>query len=590
MAAASEIAPGGTDPDDPVWPVHDLRQRLREGCARGAGLIAPEESAWAARWQALDDADLLLVARLTGRRATVFRVPDLTAAGVPSVPTRVAALLAEGVLVAVDDPAAQAHAATRAVLAAGCRRAGLSASGRRDALAARMADRPGWDDAPWVAVAAADILCRLERWATFEPFPDRSVPVLERMGRRRWMPYPITPGGLVASRADWDRWERWVTWEAEGTLTVEQALEGLAWTGWPPGRLDRRRALARAVREAALQAARDGDRGQAGRWLAALEGMGWASAETIRLRARWLELDGDRREAWAVLRDGAARDPAWRRALAPAGRRVARAVGGAWVPARPLRAAPVRRMRLVQAVDAIEGPRPGWRAPSHAHATVIEPAVASAIQAAGRTVVQGEGAVWRTVFRLLMLDAWFAPVDGALPVPHLDRPLDWGRPGWASRRRRWLDPVREALEAGAAAPLLASAWDRAEGVRVAGVDTQRFGRETVVAALAALPATAAVAWWDRAVSGEARQWRGLPDLMVLPGFPVAVPGLLPSALPAEGVWVEVKGPGDALRPAQAAWHDRLLGWGLQVETWAVRPAPDRAEAPAHAASEPIRPG
>jgi hypothetical protein len=36
------------------------------------------------------------------------------------------------------------------------------------------------------------------------------------------------------------------------------------------------------------------------------------------------------------------------------------------------------------------------------------------------------------------------------------------------------------------------------------------------------------------------------------------------------VLVEVKGPGDTVRPGQAVWFDRLIGAGAPVELWRVR--------------------
>jgi hypothetical protein len=44
-------------------------------------------------------------------------------------------------------------------------------------------------------------------------------------------------------------------------------------------------------------------------------------------------------------------------------------------------------------------------------------------------------------------------------------------------------------------------------------------------------------------------------------------------IPAGGLLVEVKGPGDELQDAQRAWHHKLIESKICVETWRVRPTP-----------------
>ncbi|MBW1877749.1 MAG: VRR-NUC domain-containing protein [Deltaproteobacteria bacterium] len=66
-----------------------------------------------------------------------------------------------------------------------------------------------------------------------------------------------------------------------------------------------------------------------------------------------------------------------------------------------------------------------------------------------------------------------------------------------------------------------------------------------------------------------RAARGLPDLVVLPGPRIRLPGAMPSRLGEGLVLAEVKGPTDSVRDEQAAWFDRLLGAGAKVELWQV---------------------
>ena len=120
----------------------------------------------------------------------------------------------------------RARHARRDVLAAACRRLGARRSGTRDALEARVLGSTDWDDASWVRVAHPALVLRLERWATLQVRPDRSAPVLERMGRTRWPPYVPTGGAPVPSRAHWDRWEALV--EGWATMELETAFDALS--------------------------------------------------------------------------------------------------------------------------------------------------------------------------------------------------------------------------------------------------------------------------------------------------------------------------------------------------------------------------
>lgn len=555
---------GGSGLEDAPLAAQDLWGRATLGVERGASLLTAEEQARVAALERLDWEAWLVLARLTGRVARVFRVPDLQLPGVPSAPDAVRRGLEEGWLVEEPEPSVQAAHATREVLAAGCRRVGVARTGRRDALVDRLSAVVGWDDARWVRPTDEDLLLRLERWATLSWWPDRSAPVLDRMGRVRWMDYPPTGGALVPSRALWDRWEALVA--REEAWTVDEALDALAWPERLPGRLDRRRALARAVREVADEAARRGARDDARRWLEALAEAGFDRAESVRKRARWLELDGEDLEAWSTLVAGAERlGSAARRALAPSGRRLARRLDRAWVPAPPLKGAPVRRLR--GEVVSRDGARPQWASPQ-GRAT-LERAVVEQLARAGRRSWVAEGAPWRTIWGLWMAEALFAPVPGALPVARLDRPVDLGHEGWVARRERWIGPLREELAGGGGVARLRRTWAQVADRRIVGVDTARWSLDDLVAILEGLPVASHGALLEAGLASPRGAWRGMPDLVVAPGAPVTVEGLLPAVLPTSTLLVELKGPGDTLRPVQGEVHDRLLGWGLAVERWEV---------------------
>ena len=546
------------------WPVVDLRARITLGRVRGAGLLSAEEARRVDVLLGLDDDAALVVARLTGRRPAAFRVPDLAVTGLGVAGPALARALGAGVLALEEEPTVQAAWASRAVLAAGCARHGLPRTGRRDALADRLAGVRGWDDAPWVQVVDAALIRRLERWATGEADPDRATPFLARTGVRSFVDYTPTGGTLVASRAAWDVWE--AALDRADPWTPEDALALLARDDAPPGRLNPRRALRRAVREAAEGALRAGAPELAAAWLDALQAADGPSARTVHLRARAAEASGDLVGAWAVVARGKATlGPAGRVAIAPMGRRLARAVGGAWVPDPPLRSAKARSVRLAAAGRA--GPRPAW-----GRGVPVESAVVDAIARAGRTAWHAEASPWRALWGLLFVDALFAPVPGALPVPCLDRPVDLDRPGAAERRQRWIDAVYTAIDAGQAAASVARALDVHGDARIVGVDRSRWPAGALRALAEATPPSVlrcvAQAQWREG----RRAWRGLPDLVVLPGPVVRVDGLVPATLAPSLVFVEVKAPGDTLRPDQAVWHDRLLAAGACVERWDVRPA------------------
>lgn len=548
------------------WPVVDLWERLRLGQSRGGDLLTEEEHEQVDRWLALPASEALVIARLSGRIPEAFRLPDLHVAGLDDPQPAIDGLRSRGLVRQVDDPAEWSAWATVSVLRRGCRALGLPVSGGRAALQERLVDRQGWDDAPWIALEGSDLILRLERMATLHPWPERSAPVLERLGRVAWVSYTPSGGGLLPDRMSWDRWEALVDAEEPST---DALLEGIGWSDHPPGRLDRRRAWAREVQHRAEQAQRGGEHDQACAWLERLHDLGLGGAEVVRLWARGWERQGEDRRAWDVLCQGATRlGDDGRRALAPAGRRLARRLNRAWVPAPPLQNAPERRLRLALASPVEDGAsRPQWEAGGRS--TVVEPAVARWLQARGRRAILAEASPWRTLWGLLAADGLFADVPGALPVPHLDRPVDLWRPGWAQRRAAWFEPVGRALADGRGPELLRSAEARWAGYRVIGVDVRRHPVDALCAFVEGVPGPVWARWWEDSLRRGRSAWVGAPDLIVLPDPVDRVEGLLPAGVTTGSLLVEVKAPGDELRPAQRAWQSRWLGWGGQVEVWRV---------------------
>lgn len=545
--------------------VEDLRDRLVLGLARGRGLLLPEEVARVQDALTLEAVDALLLVRLHTRKPQAFRVPDLTVEGVDHLHERVVRLVGEGWLTEDVDPDTQRAWATRAVLAAGCRRAGVPVSGARQALAARLSDLGDWDDAPWVRLVDTALWRRLERFATLEVFPDPGRAVVERLGHVRWVDYPLTPGEqLLPSREAWMAWERLV--EDLETLTPEQALAALHWPVWPPGRLDLRRDLVHAVVEVGRGLERRGEPEAAVALYDALDEAGFGG-RTVWLRGvRARELAGREQDAWTYLaevRDRAS--GAARVALAATGRRLARRTGQVWVPDAPLRPPRTRTLRLDRVPTEHQRPRYGQADGGE----LVEQAVASMLTDAGCEVMHAEGALWRTILSLLTLDAMFLPVPGMLPVPRLAGPLDHGTPGFAARRAEALWQVVDDIAAGQAAPRVAAAWDAWEGTRIRGVDWRVASREQLVRVVTALGPRGLMTLLRPLIAEGRRAAAGLPDLCVLVREDTVLPGLHPGRL-AKGLYlVEVKGEQDAVRDAQHVWMDRLVAGGLAAELWRI---------------------
>lgn len=533
--------------------VADLQARVRLALAHAGGLLLPAEAAVAERLLGLTGEPALLLARLAGRRATAWRVPELRAAGVEAPE---AALEALGDLVDGGVPwDERARLARVDVLAAGCQRLGLPHKGRREALVERLLGAEGWDDAPWTRLGCAPLLLRLDRWATFELWPDPAKAVLERLGVMRWASYPTTAGALVPDRAAWDRWEALVEgWEALDDAAAIATIDELA---WPPGGLDLRGALAARLLDRAAQHARGGDLAAAE---AALRGLAAASSPergeaSVRL-VRLLAGAGRTAEAAAearVARGGLA--PGEERALARAARRL-----GGWAPEEPGLAPRDRDLRL-PGERTPQGPRFGGLA--------VEPAVVRLLQEHGRSAVISEGQLWRTILALLFAEVMFLPVEGQLPVPFLAGPLDWGTPRFAAQRAAAVADVWAEVDAGRAGAAVRAAWERWSGVRLRGARWELATPEQLAVICEALPPAALRALLAPLLDGGSRASRGLPDLVVLPGPAVKLPGAFPSALGEGLTLVELKTENDVVRDEQAAWFDRLLRAGVAVELWRV---------------------
>lgn len=199
---------------------------------------------------------------------------------------------------------------------------------------------------------------------------------------------------------------------------------------------------------------------------------------------------------------------------------------------------------------------------------MVETAVADAIRASGRGVIESENLLWTTLFGLLLRDVVFAPVPEMLPGRLQLAPLDHGLPSFAERRAALLAAALSEIRADAGRRRLARAFEHHVGEAIRGVRWQAWSRARLDAILEGLGGELVAGVLDAMAHGAPR--RGLPDLVVLAGPSTRVPDLFPGRLPADPVFVEVKGPGDAVRDDQAVWLDRLLRQSVRAEVWDVR--------------------
>lgn len=546
---------------DIPWPAADLREVIEVALERGGHLLTAGEGVVVRRLLALDDGAASLYARLSTRVGPAFVLEELDYPDVPDVRAAVEALCAAQLASTVVPAEHAGRSLTVAQLKQCCRQLGQPVSGRKEQLVERLAPFRGWWP-PLVQLRHLGLLRRLEQWRFLRSRPDRSTLVAERLGHLRWPAYPVTTGPrLFADRRALLRWEAVLA--GLGTDAPEAWLAALDQQDDWPAPLDLSRRLARRIRHAARALEQAGELSTA---LALLEGLGERGVPPWRLavrHSRVLERLGRQAEALAVLRDAAPPpDSPAQVAIERSGRRLARSLRRGWAPSPPRAAAPERRLQV--ALTGRDRTRPTF-ASADGEGTA-ERVVITQLEALGRQALHVEGALWRTLFALVFAPAFFAPVPGALPSRFLDGPLDLGTARFAARRPEEIASCWAGLERGAGEWVLA-AHERWSGSHLAGASWSVAPVEVLVTVAESLGAGGLRALLEPLLLEGPRAARGLPDLVVLPGEPVRVPGAFPSRLSAELALVEVKGPTDQLQDAQHAWHHRLVRAGVAVEVW-----------------------
>ena len=555
----------------------DLASALAVVLERDGELLTAGEVLVLERACALSPPGRALLARLLQRRLRAIRIADLEYAAVPDPGAAARELIAAGL---ADDETvlplrvvleAYPNAALAEILA----RHGGPTSGTRATLAARVAAMARADlREPLVRVRHKRLLARVARLFLYDDDDDLRRVVLVRIGVFRYPTYEPTGGpGPFRDRRSLHAYE-----DALGRLqSVDESTDPGALAVAALDACERggheaihRRLSSRRLDEAlAFHGARELERrGASDQALAIYERLHALSpvpevAHRLALCLEAVGRVGDGAALCAAARDASPADV--RLVLDRTGRRLARKAQRAWVPLPPLRAALEREVQLG---SGGAGVRPLYLAANESPAP-IEKALVARLRALGRSAAHTESAPWTTLFGLLLRDVLFAPVPGMLPTAYLRAPLDLGTPGFAMRRRAILEDVLDDIAWGGGPARLSKALGRPREA-IVGVHPDLDGA-FLQALVDAIPAQALVAILRHMAERYHEVRSGLPDLAILPGPEVRIPGAVPARVDGGLVLAELKGPTDSLRDNQRVWIDRLLALGLRVELWTVAP-------------------
>lgn len=189
----------------------------------------------------------------------------------------------------------------------------------------------------------------------------------------------------------------------------------------------------------------------------------------------------------------------------------------------------------------------------------IEAVVAGIMSSGGCQVLHVENALIGLIVGLAFWDVIFAPLPGAFVQPFQKGPLDLFEPEFAQRRATAISKRLAALACAAwdASDLLA-VWERKHGTVNALVGWSRFTTAEVRQICEVLSPRVKAALCTIALKEPALLRRGFPDLLLLGGEADRYD------------FVEVKGPGDVLRPEQRRWLTELASAGLSARVLEVR--------------------
>ncbi len=190
----------------------------------------------------------------------------------------------------------------------------------------------------------------------------------------------------------------------------------------------------------------------------------------------------------------------------------------------------------------------------------IERATLEALAERGRRGIFSENWLWRSLFGLAFWDVVFEPVPGVFHHPFQTGPWDLSRPEFRIRRRerieQRLDRLREEPDL---RPRLWPVYQAKVGIANALVPWHPELEAPLHFALERVSGPTLAIFCDRLSSHLRRYRRGLPDLLVES-----------DDSPVGFELLEVKGPGDQLRPEQGAWIDFLNRHDIPTRILKVR--------------------
>jgi hypothetical protein len=498
-----------------------------------------------------------LLAQLLARRHSCLRLKATEISEPEDQKKNLDFLLKNGFLVEIPHSATRTGLFTKKELSDWCNRCGVDSKGKKSVLVQRISELPEGPPGQVVHVVHRALVDWCE-WIYFGGGRGRRNRfVLERIGISVWSQYPLT-AGLVAFD-NRNQLNDFLAYEAQEPLSVPDLLGQMASLPEraPSHRnFDLRRRMGKDLLHRAGESESNGDT-ELSLFLyeQALALRVGEAAEIQRRRALCLESLGKIKEA-ALVCQSAIVDAHGEQVLAlhRTGRRLSRTAGVPWIPPAPLLKPKVRTVGL-RNVRVGVGANGG-----------IETRVAGLFP--DREMVHAEGRLWTSLFVLLFFDLLWMPVNGMLPAPCLDGPLDLGRKEFAIRRRKsFAARLKDIRKGGGRKRMDQSLKQR--GVRIKGMDWGLATDSQWRRMLASLP----VRFVEKIMThlGEAgfSGAAGLPDLFVWPGKQQRKDYLFPSIIGPGVHLVEIKGPNDNLQDNQRVWHDRLLRWKFPVEIWRV---------------------
>ena len=216
-----------------------------------------------------------------------------------------------------------------------------------------------------------------------------------------------------------------------------------------------------------------------------------------------------------------------------------------------------RRLGQIAPVHRARRPRRLIRVPRD-DSRNIESLALETMAAEGWTGFHSENWLWRSLFGLYFWDVVFHPVPGAFEHPFQLGPLDLWQPGFRGAREDLVAGRLEEISKGAwPHERITDLWTRKTGTRNALVSWNPIVEDAVTTAAEAVPGSDIAYVFDRLSRDLRRYRRGFPDLFVVDSDATHYQLL------------EVKGPGDQLRPEQTGWLDYLSAGGVQAHLLAV---------------------